>query len=66
MVAGGIDCLLLRRMEVVMVWWQVAIKKVLKQTIHSCLRHFAWDGGDINSNAANAAAPPLVCIMLQH
>ncbi len=25
-----------QRMEVVMVWWQVAMKKVLKQTIHGC------------------------------
>jgi hypothetical protein len=36
MVAGGDDSLPWQWMEVVMVWWQVAMKKVLKQTIHGC------------------------------
>jgi hypothetical protein len=35
-VAGDNDGLPQRRMEVVMIWWQVAMKKVLKRTIHGC------------------------------
>jgi hypothetical protein len=34
MVAGGNDGLPCRWVEVVMIQWQVAMKKVLKQTIH--------------------------------
>jgi hypothetical protein len=30
------------------------------------LRHFAWDGGNINPNPANAVASPPVCVMAQH
>jgi hypothetical protein len=45
MVAGSNDGLPPRWMEVVMVWWQVALKKVLKGTIHGCFEALCMGWG---------------------